>query len=81
MKKIGKKGMISMGDIMWLGLSIITVVIVISIFIPFAEVLNTTTINIPNSGLIMTLTYLIPVLIVAGVIWSFMQKAESNERY
>lgn len=78
MKRLNKKGMIGLGDIMMLGVSAIILLVAISIFIPIGNILANTTANMPNAGIVMSLIWLIPLVMVGGVIWSFTQKAQDQ---
>jgi hypothetical protein len=79
MKKLSRKGMVGIGDVIEMGVAGIMLFIAIQLFLPFGDLLANATTNMPNNGVFMAAYWSIPLIMVGLVIWGFAQKAQSRE--
>lgn len=77
-KKIIKnqRGALDFADPLLLGFMGVIIYVAISVFLPFTSLLSTATENMTNSGIFMTLVYMVPILMVAMVIIGFIKKVQ-----
>ncbi|MBP8688999.1 hypothetical protein KBH77_01460 [Patescibacteria group bacterium] len=72
-----QKGSFEFGDVFMIAIFVLMMVIMMYIFQPFAGILGTQMENQTNGGIVMTLIYLLPVVVVGFFIWGMANKIKS----
>ena len=73
----GSKGVLDLADPIMMGFTAVMLYVGIMIFNPFADLLATSTVNMTNSGIFMSIVYLIPIMMVVLIIVMYVNKAKT----
>lgn len=74
----GKKGFLQLP--IMVALSVLMFFIAMQLFLPIGDLLGTSIENMPNSGIVMTLTWLIPVVLVGLMIYGYVEMAQGRRQ-
>lgn len=74
----GKKGFLQLP--IMVALSVLMFFIAMQLFLPIGDLLGTSIENMANAGIVMTLTWLIPVVLVGLMIYNYVEMAQGRRQ-
>ena len=73
------KGVFEFGDVFYIAVFVIIMVVFSYLFTPLMDILTTATTNMPNASIVLTLMYLLPIVAVGLFIWALSRKAQQQQ--